>query len=173
VPGDWIALAAIGASAGTVFWTTRSADKQRRASELEAARKEAASVMGPVRVLLTELDPLRWTFTAGPGAPARVEEIRMRWEPTRTVLAGISAGYPTDDVRETAEKLDVAIHNSYVSSCMWGQALPAQSGPWTMEKAVADHAEAQRLADDLAAKLRGQRSSKKSRKKVRRDVTMG
>jgi hypothetical protein len=65
VGADGIALTAIIASMVISLATIRSSDNSRRATERTALRREAASVLGPVFVRLTELNPDRWMLNAG------------------------------------------------------------------------------------------------------------
>jgi hypothetical protein len=127
--------------------------------------------MGPVLVLLTEPDPVRWMPTVGTSdAGRRAEEIRARWEPTRALLADIAVSYPTHAVRKNAGWLEVALHNSVLSSSEFGRTSTfVANSPWTYDRAKADHSEAQRLANDLAAILRSQ-SSQPPKTRFRRGV---
>jgi hypothetical protein len=158
-PSDWIALAALAVTAVGLVMNALVLDRQRHAGERSQRQREAAMVLGPVYVLLTEVNPERWIFTAGPGAKGRVDDMARRWEQNvRNQLQTIKAGSASAQERRLAEELDIAVHNALVSSSAYGLALPAIGEPWTCERAQEDYLTAYRLADRLAAVIRGMTS---------------
>lgn len=161
-PSDWISLAALGVAMASVIAGAILAVSQRRASERTARQMQAAQVLGPVMVLLVELDPARWAFTMGPGAEGRARAFRELWEEkVRAQLMAIHASYPTEKERTLALALQVALHNSVVSSTKFGVSS-GQDHTFTRDRAQEDWEIAEQLAGDLAAVIRGDRGTKKA-----------
>lgn len=154
-PADWIALAAIGAatltSLATLWWT----DRRSRDSESRIVRKEAASVLGRVFVLLVDANPVRWAITGSPADTAkRHEDLLAKWESVRPELNGVAASYPVASVRTAAFDLDVALHNAVVSSLWLVSPNPPGGMGKAIERANADYPKAEAIAQHLAELLR-------------------
>jgi hypothetical protein len=157
--GDAVALAGIisGAAVAVVslVGTAWNADRQRKATERTQRQREAMRVLPPVFVLLEEINPQHWLFTAGPGAEGRAASMQATWkESVRQQLHAIRAGSPSAEERRLAGELGVAIEVALVTSCQYGVSLPGTAGP-PLEDAEAEHAKATKLADQLALAIRG------------------
>jgi hypothetical protein len=154
-PSDWIALAATGVAVASIASNAILLALQRRAAERTSRQQQAAQVLGPVLVLLVELNPQRWMFTMGPKASERAAGFNWLWEnKVREQLLAIHASFPEERQRKLALDLDVALYNSIVSSTQFGITSGSDTA-FTLEVAKADWEKASRLADRLAAVIRG------------------
>jgi hypothetical protein len=160
-PSDWIALAALAvtlavAATGLVV-NAVVIDRQRKAGERTQRQREAAHVLGPVYVLLSEVNPDAWMLTAGANAADRVAAMWQRWDQTvRAPLQTIKAGSPSPDERRLADELAAAIPVALNSSSQCCIAWSTKKEPVGVEQAKADYSKASQLADQLAAVIRGE-----------------
>lgn len=151
-PSDAIAIVALVVTALAVVlgeWRHRR-DQRRR------LRHEAAQVLGPVFAVLTDMNPDRLGFNAGPQTMADVNRVVERWEDRgREPLLALTVA-DDEEVRTLARDLASAMHNVLVCCGHFAVRLAEQEEPkgFALEQARADHKHAEALAEKLADRLR-------------------
>ncbi|HVF12698.1 MAG TPA: hypothetical protein VNA87_06395 [Actinomycetota bacterium] len=159
-PGDWIGIGGLIIALVAVLLSGWIGVRQQRLADRTRRQERAADALGPVIALLSDVNPERWAFAAGPGARDITKGWWDRWlGRIREPLLAVAAGYPSERERTLALKLSTAIHNTIVSSSGFGVALPGADPPWTYERAKDDHKEAVELLGELTAVMRGERKN--------------
>jgi hypothetical protein len=162
-----VGIAAVGGASGIVgavvgaIVQARLTMRQRREDRDEGDRKDridrVSRALGPIQTLLIDLLPPRALMTfsdaalVGAHRSGRWLRLRDEWE-----IAIVME--PSDEVRDSMRRLAVAIENLYARL---GLALKPQAqmeqedGRTFYDDAVEHHAEAERLAEAIAADLHG------------------
>jgi hypothetical protein len=106
------AIAVAGTLLGTWF-QLRHARRQREETAQADLLVRAAAVLGPVRTLLTDLDPDRIAFNINGESPQRLRDLEQRWMPLRDALSTFAASASNPRVTNAGAKLEVAVSNTF------------------------------------------------------------
>jgi hypothetical protein len=143
---------AIGAAAALTAtrMQLRSAGRERERSEAAARRARGASVLGPIRGVLDDLEPQAIAASDG-RSDQTMANIGRRWWRARDELLVFGAADPSGDVALAANSLADAVASTWTSAVRLDQ---EPSSTEALHAAVARHAEARQSADALAGLLR-------------------
>ncbi len=153
------ALAGVTAGLGGAAIAVRT----QQAHERHRQRERAAEVFGLMGPLLVELNPDRILFNlpvVQPGQPDPMNEtLRLLGERTRAVreqLSALAVWWPTAHGSALAQRLQVALFNTWIADG-WLVSDHRKNRDTTVPRGRAqnDWNEAQSLADELRAEIRG------------------
>jgi hypothetical protein len=156
----------VGALAGVIagLGGAAIAVRTQQAHEQHRRRERAAEVFGSMGPLLVELHPDRILFNlpvAQPGQPDPMNEtLRLLGERTRAVreqLSALAVWWPTAHGSALAQRLQVALLNTWIADgWLVSDHRRSRDTKDALKKAQKDWNEAQSIADELRAEIRGQ-----------------
>jgi hypothetical protein len=156
-PSDVIALAALAVAALTLVLTELRARHERTVTERRLRQARAADAIGPVVALLDDADPAL-VFNTNAETPEKLARLDETWKTSvRGPLLALAVSSLSADERRLARALSVAVHNAlYVTSTRAMHFVDrSRDQGWTDAEARAEHDQARRLVNELAAVVRG------------------
>jgi hypothetical protein len=94
--------------AGVVLQAHMQRQDRREMTSAERVARLAAA-LGPIRTLILDLDPMRFTLNVGEHSRAELGLLDARWRPLRDQLSTFAVAGPDPVVAELVTKVDVAI----------------------------------------------------------------
>jgi len=140
------AMAALGAS----WMQLKNAERERERAEAAARRARGASVLGPVRGVLDDLEPTA-VASSGGRSEQTIANIGRRWWKARDELLVFAAADPSGDVARAANSLADAVAATWTSTTNLNRDATSAEH---LQAAVGDHARARELADALDELMR-------------------
>ena len=151
-----VALAGgLGAFAGAALSAVLTHQGRREEHRREQQRTDAA-VLGPVMAFLVDADPDRLAINVRSDAAEQekvMSALRERLDGIYGSLLILSAGHPSEQVRDLARKLAVAVRNNLTSASWLVNDLIRRSELSNRDKAKEDHEQARNLAEDLLGEI--------------------
>lgn len=141
------ATAALGAS----WMQLKNAGRERERVEAAARRARGASVLGPVRGVLDDLEPTAIASSGG-RSDQTIANIGRRWWKARDELLVFGAADPSLEVARTANLLADAVAATWTSTTDLNRDVPTSAEH--LQAAVRDHSRARELADALDELMR-------------------
>jgi hypothetical protein len=151
------ALIGVAGTLGATWLGNHSAARRREEDKNEQLREKGAAVVGPLRALIIEAEPLALGIF---GDSTRVEALWHRWEALRDQLAVFAALHPSHRVNELANELMKAVPSSLSATAYFVHSIEKRAGgdKDLKEATEARHSEALSAADALLAEIRGEGS---------------
>jgi hypothetical protein len=158
---DWLHATAIGAL-GTLagVWLggrmTRTTQKEALVSQTKRERSaQFRRLLGEVKVLASDGDPMRVSMSLGPRSVELVEELRIRWRTLWPELEGYALLESDAETRDAASKLTKAM-GGVVHWDGWLVSDYERGESWrdAFEQGTKDHAELREAIDSIGELLR-------------------
>lgn len=110
--------------------------------------------MAPVLSLLSDSEPQRLTATPGTQTLTLMNELFDRWHGLRDPIVVFAAGHPSRRVRDTTDRVVVAVSNALTAGHWLIHDLPESWSKESLETARADNEEAVKLTHTLLDAIR-------------------
>jgi hypothetical protein len=139
----------------TLRWQLREERRRREEDLVRERRERGASVIGPLQLLLGELQPDELHRDSKfPGGAARFEDLKLRWEALREPVAVYGASHPSIEVARLANEVLAATSNA-LATLDWALAVEEhpEADPGYREDAWREAAESHEQASVLTADL--------------------
>jgi hypothetical protein len=145
----------VGGTLGATWLAHTLRRGDERAAERRAWVERGAAILGPLRSLLSDVEPRRIGMNLGPETRELMVSIRTeRWEAAlRDDLAAFATAHPAAEIRDRAEKLGVAVSNTLITTGWLVHDMLTGEGRSELDRAIEDHALAERYRLDLADAL--------------------
>jgi hypothetical protein len=151
VPAVTAGITALAALGGQAIAGLIQGSNQERVEAMQR-REQAAEVLAEVRAYLTDATPDRLGFNASKDrSPQTLRELRQRRDQFRIPVLTLAHSHPSQEVRDLARRLDVAVANTQISGEWFISDLLGRTGDsrQAREDAISHHTEALSLLDQL------------------------